>query len=88
MEKRKTNILLELIDDIIIKYPTLKNTSNKSYTRSAIEKEFIFSVSFRIRNIFTNQAYHITSSSQFAKYFSAQCLDVRFCELCIYLFEV
>ena len=40
MEKRKTNIVLELIDDTIIKYPNTKEYIQKSYTGSAIEKEY------------------------------------------------
>ena len=91
MENRKINILLELMDDIIIKCP-----NNKKYilqnlhvkcNREEIPVDEVIFCKFRSKNIFTNQVYHITSSSQFSKIFTAQCLDVRLCELCIYLFE-
>ena len=40
MEKRKTNIILELIDGILLNTRTLKNTYNKSYKKSMKEKEY------------------------------------------------
>ena len=43
MEKHKTNMLLELIDDIIrvlVNILTLKNTYNKSYWKSVKKKEY------------------------------------------------
>ena len=65
MEKHKTNILLELIDDIIVEY---QNTTEyiqqellEKYKREGILTDtiiFIFIASFRNKNIFTNQAYH------------------------------
>ena len=75
MENRKINILLELMDDIIIKYP-----NNKKYILQNLHvtcnREEIPVEEFRSKNIFTNQAYHVTSSSQFSKIFTAQCLDI------------
>ena len=77
MEKRKTNILLELIYDIIVEY-----LDTKEYIQQKLQKKckregilidaviFIFLASFRSKNIFTNQVYHNDiniSSSQLAK---------------------
>ena len=40
MEKHKTNILLELIDDIIVNILILNNIYNKGCRRSVKEKEY------------------------------------------------
>ena len=65
MEKHKTNILLELIDDIIVEYQNTKEYIQQKllekYKREGILIDtviFIFIASFRNKNIFTNQAYH------------------------------
>ena len=57
MEKRKTNILLELIDDIIVEYP-----NTKEYIQQKLQEKFkregilIDTVIFIF--LFTNQSYH------------------------------
>ena len=73
MKQRKTNILLELIDDIIVEYP---NTKEKNTNRHG---NFYFLASFRSKNIFTNQAYHNVFTVICKKYYLV---------FCIYLFEI
>ena len=57
MEKRKTNILLELIEGIIVEYP-----NTKEYIQQKLQEKFkregilIDTVIFIF--LFTNQAYH------------------------------
>ena len=73
MEKRKTNILLELIDDMINEYPNTKEyIQQKLYEkcdREGVPTDkvillllFFFFSKFRSN---TNQAYHITYRSVF-----------------------
>ena len=59
MERRRTNILLELIDDIIVKYPHteeyIQQKLQEKCKREGMSIEtvnFIFLTSFRIRNAF------------------------------------
>ena len=64
MERRRANILLELIDDIIVKYPDteeyIKQKLQEKCKREGIPIEtvnfisffFFFLTSFRIRNVF------------------------------------
>ena len=65
MKKHKTNILLELIDDVIVEYQNTKGYIQQEllakYKREGILIDtiiFIFIASFRNKNIFTNQTYH------------------------------
>ena len=67
MEKRKTNILLELIDDIIVEYPDTKEYIQQKLQEKC-EREGIlidtvififFEQVFRSKSIFTNQAYNV-----------------------------
>ena len=57
MEKRKTNILLELVDDIILEYANSKEcTQQKLYEKCDREEipidKVIFLASLEVRNIF------------------------------------
>ena len=87
MGKRKTNMLLELIDDIIVEYP-----DTKEYIQQKLQEKckregipidtviFIFFSKFlKVKNIFTNQEYHNVFIAICKKY----CLV-----FCIYLLEV
>ena len=65
MENRKTNVFLELMDDIIIDYSNTKEyIQQKLYEKSDRERtpidKVIFFSKFRGKTIFTDQAYHIT----------------------------
>ena len=64
MEKRETNILLELIDDIITECPNTKEyIQHKLYEKCDKEgipiDKVIFLASLEAKNIFTNQVYYI-----------------------------
>ena len=59
MERRRTNILLQLIDNIIVKYPDteeymLQKLQEKCKREGILiaTVKFIFLISFRIRNAF------------------------------------
>ena len=65
MEKRKTNILLELIDDIILEYPNTKECRQQKLYEKCDREEIpidkvIFLASLKVKNIFTNQRFYIT----------------------------
>ena len=86
MEKRKTNILLELIDDIIAEYPDTTEYIQQKLQEKCKRKRilidtviFIFLASFKSKNILLNQAYHNVFILICKKY----CLV-----FCIYLLEV
>ena len=59
MERRRTNILLELIDNIIVKYPDTEEYMQQKLQEKCkregiviVTVKFIFLISFRIRNAF------------------------------------
>ena len=82
MEKHKTNILLELIDDVIVKYPNTEEyiqqkLLGKCKKEGILIDMVIFFSTFQKqkKDIFTNHAYKV--------------FIVKYCLMfCIYLFEV
>ena len=66
MEKYKTNIALELIDDIIIQHPNTKEyieqMAQEKCKREGMLIDMVIFVFFKqiseVKNIFTNQAFH------------------------------
>ena len=69
MEKLKTKILLEVIDDIIIEYPDtndlIQQKLNEKCDREgiSIDKVICFFNKSRSKKIFTNQACYISKST-------------------------